>query len=76
MIKQLYFWADIQKNLYKRYLPDSRSTKKKIQLQAQGTELIIQELLCSRVLLKYKKGQRKLLTQTSEAGQRMPPSLV
>ena len=74
MIKQLYFWADIQKNLYKRYLPDSQSTK--IQLQAQGTELIIQELLCSRILLKYKKGQRKLLTQTSEAGQRMPPSLV
>ena len=31
------------------------------------------ELLCSRVLLKYKKGQTKLLTSTSEGGQRVPP---
>ena len=38
--------------------------------------MITQELLCRRVLLKYEKGQRKLLTQTSEGGQRVPPSLV
>ena len=34
--------------------------------------MITQELLCSRVLFKYEKGQRKLLTQTSE----VPPSIV
>ena len=33
------------------------------------------ELLCGRVLL-GEKGQRKLLTQTSERGQRAPPSLL
>ena len=38
--------------------------------------MITQELLCSRVLLKYKRRQRKLLTQTSEGGQRVPHSLV
>ena len=38
--------------------------------------MITQELLYSRVLLKYKKGQRKLLTQTSEGGWRVHPSLV
>jgi len=38
--------------------------------------LITQELLYSKVLLKYKKGQRKLLTQISEGGWRMPPSLA
>ena len=38
-----------------------------------GPGLITQVLLCSRVLLKYEKGQRKLLTQTSEGGQRVPP---
>ena len=27
-------------------------------------------------LLQYENGQRKLLTQTSEGGRRMPPSLV
>ena len=32
---------------------------------ALGPGLITQEFLCSRVLLKYDKGQRKLLTQTS-----------
>ena len=41
-----------------------------------GTGLITQELLCSRVLLKYKNGQRKLLTQTSEGGWRVPHLLV
>ena len=35
----------------------------------QGPGLITQELLGSRVLL---KGQRKVLTQTLEGGQRMP----
>ena len=34
--------------------------------------MITQELLSSRVLLRYKKGQRKLLTQTSEAGRECP----
>ena len=38
--------------------------------------MIAQELLCSRLLLKYKKGKRELLTWTSEGGQRVPPSLV
>ena len=38
--------------------------------------MITQELLYSRVLLKYKKGQRKLLTQTSEGGWKVSPSLV
>ena len=42
------------------------------QLNYQGS-LITQELLCSRVLLRYEKGQRMLLTQTSEGGQRVPP---
>ena len=55
---------------------DSWSTKKKIWLWDQGPGLITQELLCSRVLLKYKKGERKLLTQTSEGGWRAAPSLV
>ena len=40
---------------------------------ASGPGLITQELLYSRVLLKYKKGQRKLLTKTSEGGWRVPP---
>ena len=38
--------------------------------------MITQELLHSRVLLKYGEGQRKLVTLTSEVGQRVPPSLV
>ena len=43
----------------------------------QGPDLITQELLHTRVLSKYEKGQRKLLTWTSKEGQRMPtiPSL-
>ena len=32
--------------------------------------------VCSIILLKYEKGQRKLLTHTSEGGRRVPPSLV
>ena len=40
---------------------------------ALGPGLITQELLCSRVLSKYEKRQRKLLTPTSEEGQRVPP---
>ena len=32
--------------------------------------------VCSRVLLKYKKGQRKLVTETSEGGWRVSHSLV
>ena len=42
----------------------------------QGPGLIIQELLYSRILLKYEKGQRKRLTLTSEEGRRVPHSLV
>ena len=42
---------------------------------ASGPGLITQELLCSS-FVKVKKGQRKLLTQTSEEGQRVPTSLV
>ena len=42
----------------------------------QGLGLITQEILCNTVLLKHKKGQRKLLTQTSEGGQRLSHSLV
>ena len=38
--------------------------------------MITQELMCIRVLLKYEKGQRELLTQTSEGGHRVPPSIV
>ena len=38
--------------------------------------MITQELLYSKVLSKYKKGQKKLLTQTSKRGWRMSPSLV
>ena len=38
-----------------------------------GAGLITQELLCSRVLLKEEKGQKKLLTQTSEGEWRVPP---
>ena len=38
--------------------------------------MITQELLCSRVLLKYKMGQRKLMIKTSEEGQRVSPLLV
>ena len=34
--------------------------------------MIAQELLCSRLLLKYKKGKRELLTWTSEGGQSDP----
>ena len=41
-----------------------------------GPGLITHELLCSRVSLKYKKEQRKLLTYTSEGEQRVPPLLV
>ena len=48
----------------------------KIYLWDQGPGLITQELLCSRVLLKYEMGQRTLLTQTSEGGWRVPSSLV
>ena len=36
-----------------------------------GPGLIPQELLCSRVLLKYENRQRKLLTETSERGGRV-----
>ena len=42
---------------------------------ASGPGLITQELLCSS-FVKVKKGQRKLLTQTSEGGRRGPTSLV
>ena len=45
-------------------------------LQDQGSGLITQELLFGRILLKYEKGQRNLLTQTSEGRQRVPFSLV
>ena len=38
-----------------------------------GTSLDTQELLYSRVLLKYEKGQGKLLTWTSEGGRIVPP---
>ena len=36
--------------------------KRKIKLEDQGPGLITQELLCSKVLLKYKKGLGKLPT--------------
>ena len=42
----------------------------------QGPGLITQELVYSKVLLKYEKGQRKRLTLTSEEGRRVPHSLV
>ena len=41
-----------------------------------GTRLNHSRDLYSRVLLKQEKGQRKLLTQTSEGGQRVPPLIV
>ena len=44
------------------------------ELQDQGPGLITQKLLCSKVLLKYKKGQRKLLI--SEGGQGLSYLLV
>ena len=49
---------------------------KKIYLWHQGPGLITQELFCSRILLKYEKGQIKLLTQTSEGGWKVPPLLM
>ena len=45
-------------------------------LRDEGPGLITQELLCSIVFLQEEEGQRKLLTQTSEGGWRVPPSLV
>ena len=36
-------------------MSDSRSLKKKMYLQDQGPGLIAEELLCSRVLLKYER---------------------
>ena len=44
------------------------------ELQDQGPGLITQKLLCSKVLLKYKKEQRKLLI--SEGGQGLSHLLV
>ena len=54
----------------------SDSLSQKIKLQDQEPGLITQELLYCRVLFEYKKGQRKLLTKTSERGWRVHPSLV
>ena len=45
-------------------------------LRDEGPGLITQELLCSIVFLQEEKGQRKLLTQTSEGPWRVPPSPV
>ena len=42
----------------------------------QGTRLDHAEFLCGRSFLTVKKGQRKLLTQTSEGGWRVPHLLV
>ena len=42
----------------------------------QGTRLDHSELLCGRIFITIIKDQRKLLTQTSEGGWRVPPSLV
>ena len=56
--------------------PALAGSLKKIQLQDQGSGLITQELLCSKVLLKYKRGQRKLLTQTSQGEWTAPHLLV
>ena len=43
---------------------------------SQRPDLITQEHLCNKVLLKCKKGQRKLLTETSEEGHQQSAPLT
>ena len=63
------------------YAPTSNAEEAEVERFYEDTQDLLEltpkkELLYSRVLLKYNKGQRKLLTRTSEGGRRVPTSLV
>ena len=55
--------------------PDSVTSPTETSVVYQAA-IVVCVCVCSRVLLKYKKEQRKLLTQTSEGGTESAPLLV